>query len=285
MATGFAQTAVNVDNTVMQLNPSEREQLSAAAETIIYEQPLTERVRTFLRLEFLLSQGDQYACPRNAWDSRAAIDSLLDIADILARGNIRGETLKELDAQIGVLALLRDNPDVDNPRLLEVLRELEELKQRLSGHSGPLGQRLRDNDFLNSIKHRSAIPGGTCDFDLPGYHFWLKRPDAERAADIEHWLGELKPLHAAVSLLLMLHRQSAAPSLQTAENGLFQQNLDGHFNCQLIRVILPADADVFPEISGGRHRITIRFFGRADVDSRPRQVTRDIEFQLMFCHL
>ncbi|HET7306691.1 MAG TPA: cell division protein ZapD [Gammaproteobacteria bacterium] len=268
----------------MQPKPVKRDS-APAAESIIYEQPLTERVRTFLRLQFLLSQAEQYAEPRSSWDSRMAIMSLLDIADMLTRGNARGEALKELDSQIGILALLRDNPDVDNPRLLEVLDQLEHLKRQLGSHTGPLGQGLRNNEFLSTIKNRTAIPGGTCEFDLPGYHFWLSKPNAARAADVADWLAELKPLREAVSVLLDLNRQSGDPVNKVAEGGVFQHNMQNESNCQLIRVILPGNAALFPEISGGRHRITIRFFDRPNVNERPRQVTRDVKFQLMFCHL
>ncbi|HET6725391.1 MAG TPA: cell division protein ZapD [Gammaproteobacteria bacterium] len=269
----------------MRSTVSEREQEAAATESIIYEQPLTERVRTFLRLKFLLSQTEQYARSESAWDSRTAIAALLDIADMLTRGNARGEALKELDSQIGVLALLRDNPDVDNPRLLGVLRQLERLKAELSDRKGPAGQRLRDNEFLSAIKHRSAIPGGTCEFDLPGYHFWLSQPTERRATDIDAWLKELAPLHEAISVLLDLNRQSADAVPQVAEDGVFQYDMRNQSNCQLIRVLLPAASKVFPEISGGRHRVTIRFFDRPDINARPRQVDYDVDFDLMLCHL
>ena len=44
---------------------------------------------------------------------------------------------------------------------------------------------LRDSEFLSAIKHRSAIPGGTCDFDLPDYSYWLNRPAELRAAEFD----------------------------------------------------------------------------------------------------
>jgi cell division protein ZapD len=166
-----------------------------------------------------------------------------------------------------------------------VLRQLERLKDQLGDRTGPIGQGLRDNEFLSTIKHRTAIPGGTCEFDIPGYHFWLSKPHAARAADVADWLQELAPLHEAISLLLDLNRQSADPVDRTAEGGIFQHNMQNQASCQLIRVILPASALVFPEISGGRHRITIRFFDRPDINARPRQVDYDVDFQLMLCHL
>jgi cell division protein ZapD len=268
----------------MQPNPANPEPEPCPA-TIIYEQPLTERVRNFLRLQFLLGQAEQYARPQTAWDSRMAVAALLEIADMLMRGNTRGEALKELDSQIGVLSLLRDNPDVDSPRLLEILGRLERLKKELGERTGPPGQSLRGNDFLSSIKHRSAIPGGTCEFDLPGYHFWLSQPNDTRAADVGRWLGELAPLNESISVLIELYRQSAEPLPKSAEDGIFQINMQDRPACQLIRVLLPAHSSVFPEISGGRHRVTVRFFERPDIDTRPRQVKSDVDFHLMFCHL
>ena len=33
------------------------------------------------------------------------------------------------------------------------------------------GQHLRENEWLMSIKNRTGIPGGACQFDLPSYHY------------------------------------------------------------------------------------------------------------------
>jgi len=50
-----------------------------------YEQPLNERIRLFLRLDFLFQQID-HTLPRDAaWDSRATLASLLDILNIFSR--------------------------------------------------------------------------------------------------------------------------------------------------------------------------------------------------------
>lgn len=268
----------------MDLNPANAGS-TPVTESIVYEQPLTERVRVFLRLQFLFEQAERYARPQDPWDSRMAVAGLLDISDILSRGNVRAEALKELDSQIRGLEPLRDNPDVDSPRLLDVLTRLEQLKDRLGEPSGPVGQPLRDNEFLAAIKKRSGIPGGTCEFDLPGYRFWLTRPNDARTADVDDWLKEIEPLQEAISLLLELNRQSADAVVETAEEGLFQHKMQNRKSCQLIRVILPADAALFPEISGGRHRVTIRFLDRPDINARPRQVKHDVDFELMLCHL
>ena len=69
-------------------------------------------------------------------------------------------------------------------------------------------QPLRDSEFLSAIKHRSAIPGGTCEFDLPDYYFWLSQSDEARMRTFSQWLGLLRPLCDAIAELLWLTRQN-----------------------------------------------------------------------------
>ena len=61
-----------------------------ARDTIVYEQPLTERMRTFLRIEFLARQAQHHARQPSAWASRAAMGSLIEILAIVSRGDVRG---------------------------------------------------------------------------------------------------------------------------------------------------------------------------------------------------
>jgi len=66
-------------------------------ETRIFEHPLNERMRTFLRLDFLYNQALYHNEMASQWGSRAAMDCLLDVLAIATRGDIRSEVLKELE--------------------------------------------------------------------------------------------------------------------------------------------------------------------------------------------
>src|SRR5262249_23343489 len=59
----------------------EAQQQAPEAETapLVFEQPLNERMRTFLRLDFLYSQALYHNEMQSQWGSRAAMGSLLDI--------------------------------------------------------------------------------------------------------------------------------------------------------------------------------------------------------------
>ncbi len=134
-----------------------------------YEQPLTERMRTFMRLEFLYQQMLFNAEQEADWATRAATTSLLDIMAILTRGDVRSEVLKELDQQLDKLKRFQSQPDVDASRLASLIRNLDGGRNELQSIGTHFLQPLKDSEFLSAIKHRSGIPGGTCEFDLPEY--------------------------------------------------------------------------------------------------------------------
>jgi cell division protein ZapD len=144
-------------------------------------------------------------------------------------------------------------------------------------------QHLRDSEFLNAIKHRSAIPGGTCEFDLPDYAHWLSLSFETRAKALSAWSTNVRPLCDAVVELLWLTRQNTHPRRETAVGGVYQLALDKHMHCQLLRITLPTGSDLFPEISGSHHRCTIRFLKWTDVSARPAQTNDDVPFLLTTC--
>ena len=251
---------------------------------ITYEQPLNERIRTFLRLEFLFAQAEHSLRGETHWDSRAALASLLDILNLFSRNDLKSEVIKELERQAANLAPLEKLPGVDKQRLNQVLGEMERLIDKLYVTPSQVGQMLRNNEFLCSVKQRSSIPGGTCDFDLPGYHYWLQQPPAKRLADLEAWLGEFATIRDALQLILRQVRESAPPRPVVAPGGFYQQALDTNTPFQLIRAIVPADTPFFAEISGGKHRFTIRFM-ELKMMERPVQTDRDVKFHLACCAL
>lgn len=251
---------------------------------VIYEQPLNERMRTYLRLEHLFKQAAYTLRGFSVWDSRATISAIIDILDIISRGELKAETLKELDRLYGALSRLRDMPGVDRQQLNSILSQLETTQGDLHALQGQPGQRLRENEMLSSLRQRSTITAGSCSFDLPGYHFWLQQDPETRIARLEEWYDELNSIHKPVSLILGILRESADAADITAEHGFYQQTLNSHSPVQMLRVTLDGEADCYPEISGGKHRFSIRFV-RPGPNGRPVQVSETVDFQLTCCTL
>jgi cell division protein ZapD len=243
--------------------PANRIVPPASAAMTQYEQPLSERMRTFLRLEFLYQQM-LYNSEREAdWATRATISTLLEILAILSRGDVRSDVHKELD----LLQQFQSQPGVDSGRLDTLIHNLAASRNELSHIGTAYLQPLKDSEFLNAIKHRSAIPGGTCEFDLPEYNHWLRQPFARRQQDMEGWSGSIRPVCDAVTELMWLIRESAEPKEKMAINGMYQHSMQKDNNCRLLRVSLAGDSSLFPEISGSQHRFTVRNCQFADSKS------------------
>jgi cell division protein ZapD len=62
--------------------------LSENGQTVVYEQPLNERVRTFLRLEFLFQQHHHHRADKTHWGVRATLRALLDIYTVVSRSDL-----------------------------------------------------------------------------------------------------------------------------------------------------------------------------------------------------
>ncbi len=242
-------------------------------------------MRTLLRLEYLFEALAERTSGSSEWDSREALNHILNITDILSRSDIKSELIKELERHSSTLNALTSNPAVDQNRLTSIMQNIAELLLQLKDKSCQPGQLIRHNDLMNSVKQRSSIPGGSCNFDLPGYHFWLNKSHNERVLQIRKLATDLQVIKDSIELAMHMIRNSTVPSEEEAENGFFQKPFDSNLSCQLVRVVLGAGSLFYPEISGGKHRFTIRFMQQEDTAQRPTQVKTNIRFQLHCCIL
>ena len=244
---------------------------TAGAEPIVFEQPLNERLRTFLRLDFLYSQALYHNDKASSWGSRAAMGSLLDMLAIATRGDVRSEVLKDLERHAAKLTEYQNHPGIDAARLRALMSNLIRLRADLAAAGAAWLAPLRDSEFLAAIKHRSAIPGGTCEFDLPDYYFWLNQPDTARMATLRALAGACCGRCAMRSRSCCGSRaRTAASSEEVAAGGVFNVNFDRDTPYQLLRITVPAGAALYPEISGSHYRCIMRFLEWTDIDSRPQ---------------
>ncbi|MDQ2993892.1 MAG: cell division protein ZapD [Pseudomonadota bacterium] len=250
--------------------------------TITFEQPLNEHIRLGLRLEHLFKQIEDNINCDGEWRSRFALSALLETLNVIDRPDIKTKFTKALSQQATTLAQLEGSPHVDQTALRQILNELDQLIDVLYTTPGKIGQNLRENDFLNTIRQYSYNPGGACNFSLPAYQLWLQQSKEIRIQSLTTWFDHFTHLRAAVRLLLQLIRSSGNNTIITAKEGFFQQALDPNLPCELVQVTLPAHSRIYPEISVGRHRMSVRFL-EENVHERAKQVQRDIEFKLNCC--
>ena len=249
----------------------------------IYEQPLSERIRTFLRLEHLFAKAEHALASVDPWSSRATLEAVIDIMAVVGRADLKKEIIKELERHATTLQGLARNPNVDPDRLKEVLDAVKGQLGNLRTDENSWGQELRDDELLSTVRQRSSITAGTCNFDLPALHYWLQASANQRVDDLEKWLGSFDLLNNSVTLCLKLVRESAIATHEVAQSGFFQRTLETSTPCQMIRVCLANNAHCYPEISAGKHRFTVRFMELKATGERPIQLTDDVSFDLHCC--
>lgn len=249
-----------------------------------YEFPLTEGLRTALRLVALVDRLDAQVASDAAVDHHGALVTLFEIADIAARVEIKGELLRDLERHRAALQALQDHPAVDRGVLRETVANLASCHEALLATTGKLAPQLASNDFLVSIKSRTSIPAGTCEFDLPAFHAWKQRDPERRRSDLTAWRQPLAPYARALRLVLDLVRGTGEPRREVARGGTFQLNLAGHRPVVLVRLGVPVDepTSAVPEVSGHRLMLSVRMM-RLEDDGQLRPVGGDVPFKLTLC--
>lgn len=243
---------------------------------ILFEHPLNEKMRTWLRVEFLLQQLSVHLPLSDHADALHFFRNVGDLLDVFERGDTRTELLKELERQQRKLQAWSDVPGVDLSRIEAVRQQL-----RASGAvlmSAPrIGQQLREDRLIGLVRQRLSIPGGCCSFDLPTLHMWLHLPQEQRDAQIAVWLDSLTPLTQTLTLILDLIRNAAPFRRQTSLNGFYQDNGD---DADLLRLQLSLEDQLYPQISGHKSRFAIRFM---PLDSEHGVVPERLDFELACC--
>jgi cell division protein ZapD len=251
----------------------------------IFEQPLNERIRMCLRIETLMNRFHYYMALRGDWSGYSALLSILEITALLERGDFKQELIKELERHYSSLKSLATHEGVDRSKLDLTLSKQKNAIDRIHRLDGKLGEHLKRNEFLLTIKQRTTLPGGSCDFDLPTLRFWLNQSHEYRLKDLHRWAAPYVELGSVIELVLSVIRDSADPKQVTAEKGFYQEGLDPKQSTQLLRISIPADRDYFPEISAGKHRYSVRFLNPMPTDKIPTQVKLDVPFLLWRCSL
>jgi cell division protein ZapD len=213
-----------------------------------------------------------------------AIVSFFQILDIIDRTDLKGDLLQELDRQKVIMANLVGNPNIAAEILQPILDKIIGTSARLRTISTKIGQPLRENEWLMSIKQRSVIPGGLCEFDLPAYHYWLDSPAADRKQDLEKWLAHVTPIYDALAIILNIVRGSGKAVPNIALNGAYQQMLGGAKPAQMLQIELDDDLTCYPEISANKYAINIRFISMSRTE-KPHPCDEDVAFTLKLGNL
>lgn len=247
---------------------------------VIYEFPLNEKVRNYLRIEQLLSQIQTSADGNNQTANIHFFEDLFTLLDLLERLDIRNDMIKDIDAHERNLVHWSQHPKINNEVLQQTLQKIIRLRETLK-KSKRIGSELKDDVFLNSIRQRFAIPGGSCSFDLPNLHYWMHLNTQQRKHHQLEWLKTFDVILDATSMMLSFLRQRGRFQSVTAKNGFFPGLNDD--KGELVRVQLDMGKECYPTLSGNKYRYALRFMTFNVEGSSATPVESDIDFEIASC--
>ena len=99
--------------------------------TTIYEFPLKEKVRNYLRIEHLLAQLKTGASVQNPALQIYFFEQLFTLMDLLDRLDLRTDLVKDLDVHERNLVHWSQHPNIDTNALEQSLKLIIQLKSKL----------------------------------------------------------------------------------------------------------------------------------------------------------
>jgi len=250
---------------------------NSASSSIIFEHPLNEKMRSWLRIE----QRLQHLFNCNSLESKSQklffLHHLSNLLDILDRNDIRSDLMKDLERQQQKLAQWSDRPGVDMLRLDELQQQISHYITELMA-TPRLGQPLREDPFISSIRQRLLMPGGSYIFDVPVLHLWLHQSIVKHREQVAGWLTAITALHNALKLQLTLLRQSTSFQQKQATQGFYKEKIEEERD--LLRLQITQQQNIFPQISAHKNYFAIRFL--YDYSS-PEKIPADFSFGLTCC--
>lgn len=245
---------------------------------IIYEHPLNEKIRTYLRIEHLFTQINALQTHTDNTLQLSFFSTFFALIDALDRNDIRPDLIKDLERCESQLVAWSNHPSVSGAKLQQTLQQVLRLQSELL-RGGKLINNLKDDKFLAPLRQRFALPGGCCYFDAPQLQYWLALSPEEQQTQLKDWLAQLALTEQSVHFVLRFIRERGQFSDEKATKGFYQQNAE---QFELLRIKYTNQCDSFPTVSGNRYRYAIRFMQLSEQAGRSASC-EDIPFQLACC--
>ncbi len=245
----------------------------------LYEEPVQEKIRKFIKIEFLLNKIYYFKSKDNKSENYVALLALCELYEILSRSDIKSELIREIETQNSYFQKIKEIPQTDSSKLNSVL-EKQNLLLKLIYNV--------ESNYLDYLEHdilfKTILKNCFTQLQPASIDFWLSRDILIRETQIDLWLEPLIFIKRSIDFILEVIRKSGRFEDRMAEKGFFIEKLDAKRNILLIRVTLTSDLYYYPQISVGKQRLTIMFMTKDDKNNLvPYQ--EDLNFILTTCSL
>lgn len=241
---------------------------------VTFDHPLSERVRSFIRIKHLFCRFTRNLESEDKWLHHVAITSLFEIMECSSRVELKRDILQELERQRQRLHTTQYNPELLD-RVNQVAQDLQEVQQKF-------GQHIRDNEWLMAMKQRMQIAGATTPIEFPSYYLWQQLSPEKRKQDLMTWSKAIMPTYHATELLLEILRSQPTVLECNAKKGNYQYSSLAQ-DMHLLTIELDLAENVLPEVAANKYFTHIRFLTASQNQVRGQQVERDVPFCMKIC--
>mgnify|MGYP002846758734 FL=1 len=245
----------------------------------IYEEPVQEKIRKFIKIEFLFNKLFYFKHKENKHDNYIALLALCELYEILSRSDIKSELIREIENQNHYFKKIKEIPEANSEKLSSVLEKQKVLLQLIHGIESNYLEYLENDILFKTIAKNSINP-----LQPTSVEFWLSRDIVLRENQINLWTEPLLFIKKSVDFILDVIRKSGRFEDKLAEKGFFIEKLDPKKNILLIRITLTSDLYYYPQISVGKQRLNIMFMSKDDKNNLISH-KEDVTFILTTCVL
>ncbi len=249
---------------------------------IIYEQPVAENIRNFLKCEYIYEKYYSSLLKKDLWDIKSCLSSIIEISDFTLRINLKVELLKELDKTILFLKFLKESDQITlssfDENITNVKNSINELNEIQTNPS----KTVIDNDFLMLVKSKIQLPAGDNFFDIPSYLNFLSSKKSFIISSIEKWFAPFNSLCNASKLILKIKRKYANFESYVSHKSYFELKLEKNDKIDLLRIKLNNNINIYPDSSVNSHNINIIFKTAYGNNRLSKAIDENLEFELAF---
>ena len=243
----------------------------------IYEQPIDERIRKFLRLENIYMKINNHMNIDSKYDAYSTLLNISDLFINLTRSEIKRDLISEIEAQKTRYQEYIKLDGADKIKLNSIMEKQNAILKTLHDLEANYLNVLKNDELLQTIiKH---INTSCADLD-----YWLSRDHDFRKNQINLWLELIKPIENSIFFCLDLLRKSSETVEITAKDGMYLFRMDIEKKIRLLRVTMKTDNYFFPRISVGPQRATVAFM-TIDDNNKIIRLNQDINFVLDLCYI
>ena len=243
----------------------------------IYEQPVDERIRKFLRFENIYMKINNHKDIDSKYDAYSVLLNISELFINLTRSEIKRDLISEIETHKVRYQEYIKFDGADKIKLNSIMEKQNAILKTLHDLEANYLNVLKRDELLQTIiKH---INTSCADLE-----YWLSRDHDFRKNQINLWLELIKPIENSIFFCLDLLRKSTETLEITAKDGMYLFKMDTEKKIRLLRVTMKTDNYFFPRISVGPQRATVAFM-TIDDNNKIIRLNQDINFVLDLCYI